>query len=111
MIFFPGIMSEKEIETEYKRLAQMMHPDKGGNTELFQELVKQKDAALKLAKNPNVKKIVKMKKDFQNGKVKMVRSRKVTGNNTTIHVTQIKLEPKEALSALREFRNFFNDLL
>ena len=37
---FGGLTSEEEIKTLYRKLALHMHPDKGGNTEQFNELTR-----------------------------------------------------------------------
>jgi hypothetical protein len=38
MKFLANIKSEKELIREFKRLAHVCHPDKGGNVELMQQL-------------------------------------------------------------------------
>lgn len=38
MLLMTKISSEKELKREYKKLAMIYHPDKGGSTALMQEL-------------------------------------------------------------------------
>ena len=38
MNFLNGVKSEEELIKEFKRLAHVCHPDKGGNVELMQQL-------------------------------------------------------------------------
>lgn len=54
------------IEKQYKELAKILHPDKGGDKESFQELTREKTVALELAKyykmqGPQTRQRVKMK--------------------------------------------------
>jgi hypothetical protein len=91
MFFFSPPYNKAEIETRYKELAKIMHPDRGGTKELMQKLNEEKLKALDLITKGNPKRI------------RMVRGNPIQ----KVSVIKLNIDPKKASEFLKEFRKIF----
>jgi hypothetical protein len=50
MLFFKKPYTDKSIKMQYKELAKLLHPDKGGSSEKFKQMIQEKEIILNIIK-------------------------------------------------------------
>lgn len=91
MKYFRPPYTRENIETQFRELVKIFHPDKGGDSQKFVELKQERDLLLKLAESFKV----------QGRKRKILLKKKVKPAKK-IQKIVIQVDPEKALNFLKE---------
>lgn len=83
MLYFKLPYNEQSIKKQYKELAKILHPDKGGSSAKFKQMIQEKDIILNFLKLQEKKPEKKEKKIF-------------VKKNTYIQI--VRIDPEELIN-------------